>query len=140
LLRERPGADRAFKQVVLASPDIGEEEFRQRWIHELKSANAPRFTLYASQQDIPVALSAWLHGEPRLGSGGEGIAVLPGIDSIDASSITQEWFGLSHSYFGDNQTVMSDLFLVINHGLKPNERPRLAKAKGTHGDYWEFKK
>jgi esterase/lipase superfamily enzyme len=140
LLRQRPGADRALRQVVLASPDIGEEEFRQRWVYDLKSANAPRFTLYASNQDLPVAISAWLHGEPRLGSGGPGIAVLPSLDSIDASQITKEWFGLSHSYFGDNETVMSDLFLVIHQGLAPNKLPRLAKAKGNRGEYWEFRR
>lgn len=140
LLRKRPGADRAFRQVVLASPDIGEEEFRQRWVYELNSANAPRFTLYASNQDVPVALSAWLHGEPRLGSGGADIAVLPSLDSIDASAITKEWFGLSHSYFGDNETLMSDLFLVIHQGLEPSKRPRLAKAKGSRGEYWEFRR
>ena len=139
LLRQRPGADRAFRQVVLASPDIGEEEFRQRWVHELNSANPPPPTLYASRQDLPVALSAWLHGEPRLGSGGPGIAVLPPLDSIDASAITKEWFGLSHSYFGDNATVMSDLFLVIHQGREPGKRPRLAKAKGNRGEYWEFR-
>lgn len=139
LLRRRPGADLSFRQVVLASPDIGEEEFRQRWAFELNSANSPRFTLYASNQDLPVALSAWLHGEPRLGSGGADIAVLPPLHSIDASAITKEWFGLSHSYFGDNSTVMSDLFLVIHQGLEPSQRPRLAKVKGRRGEYWEFK-
>ena len=140
LLRSRPGADRAFRQVVLASPDIGEEEFRERWVFELKSANAPRFTLYASNQDLPAAVSAWLHGERRLGSGGEGIVVLPQLDSVDASGITREWFGLSHSFFGDNATVMSDLFLVINQGLEPGKRPRLKKASGSRGAYWEFRK
>lgn len=140
LLRKRPGADQALRQVVLASPDIGAEEFRQRWIYELKSANAPRYTLYASNQDLPVAVSAWLHGEPRLGSGGSGITVLSGLDSIDASAITKEWFGLSHSYFGDNETVMSDLFLVIHQGLEPGKRPRLKKATGSKGEYWEFKR
>ncbi|MCV2350806.1 alpha/beta hydrolase [Paucibacter sp. Y2R2-4] len=140
LLRQRPGADKAFRQVILASPDLGEEEFRQRWIYELKSANAPRYTLYASKQDVPVALSAWLHGERRLGSGGTDIAVLAGIDSIDASAITKEWFGLSHSYFGDSETVMSDLFLIIHQGLEPNKRPRLMKAKGSQGEFWEFRR
>ncbi|MTV36575.1 alpha/beta hydrolase [Duganella radicis] len=139
LLRRRPGADKVVRQVVLASPDIGEQEFRERWLYELKSASPTRYTLYASNQDLPVAVSAWLHGERRLGSGGSGIAVFSGLDSIDASAITEEWFGLSHSYFGDNATVMSDLFMIINQGLEPAKRPRLSKASGTRGTYWEFK-
>lgn len=140
LLRQRPSADRAFRQVVLASPDVGEEEFRQRWINDLKSTNPPRYTLYASNQDLPVAFSAWLHGERRLGSGGAGIAVHSGLDSVDATAITKEWFGLSHSYFGDNETVMSDLFLVIHQGLEPKKRPRLLRTEGKRGEYWEFRK
>ncbi|MBS0506332.1 MAG: alpha/beta hydrolase [Proteobacteria bacterium] len=139
LLRQRPGADRALRQVVLAAPDIGQEEFRQRWIYELKSASAPRYTLYASNQDLPLALSDWLHGEPRLGAGGRNIALLAGLDSIDASAITREWFGLSHAYFGDNESVMNDLFLLINRGLAPDQRPRLRKVRDSRGDYWEFK-
>jgi esterase/lipase superfamily enzyme len=139
LLRRRPDADLAIREVVMASPDIGEEEFRQRWVHELNSTNAPRFTLYASNHDLPIALSAWLHGEPRLGSGGPGIAVFPHVDSIDASRITREWFGLSHSYFGDNETLVSDLHLVINRGLPPEKRPRLRPMRGTRGTYWEFR-
>lgn len=50
------------------------------------------------------------------------------------------WFGLSHSYFGDSETVMSDLFLVIHQGLEPSKRPRLVKAKGNRGEYWEFRR
>ena len=138
LLRQRPGADRALRQVVLASPDIGREEFRQRWLHELKSANAPRYTLYASRQDIPVRLSGWLHGERRLGAGGAETFVTSGLDSIDASAITQEWFSLSHSYFGDNQSVMNDLFQIIHHGQPPAQRARLRPSTGTYGQYWEF--
>lgn len=140
LIRRRPGAARSFRQVVLASPDIGEEEFRQRWTYELASSATTRYTLYASRQDLPVSLSAWLHGEARLGSGGSNIAVLEGLDSVDASAITKEWFGLSHSYFGDNETVMSDLFLVINRGLEPARRPRLKSVSGKRGNYFEFRR
>lgn len=138
LLRQRPGADRALRQVVLASPDIGREEFRQRWLHELNSANAPRYTLYAARQDIPLLVSGWLHGEPRLGAGGADIFVQPGLDSIDASAVSREWFGLSHSYFGDNQSVMSDLFQIIHHGQAPAKRARLRPSTGRYGQYWEF--
>ena len=124
LLRRRPSADRQFRQVVLAAPDVGVEEFRQRWVHDLQSVNPPRFTLYASGHDLPVALSAWLHGEKRLGSGGADTPVFSGLDSIDASALTREWFGLNHSYFGDNQTVLSDLFALIHQEVGPERRAR----------------
>ncbi|MBL8392335.1 MAG: alpha/beta hydrolase, partial [Candidatus Accumulibacter sp.] len=140
LLRRRPDAERAFRQVVLASPDIGREEFRQRWVNDLATASVPRFTLYASDQDLPVAVSAWLHGEPRLGSGGADIAVFNRLDSIDASAITREWFGLSHSYFGDNDSVLSDLFVLIHQGTEPDKRPRLRAVSGGKGKYWEFRR
>lgn len=140
LFRQYPGADKRLRQVILAAPDVGLEEFRQRWAHELQSATPPRYTLYASDHDKPVALSGSLNGGPRLGSGGKDITVLSGLDSIDASAITKEWFGLSHSYFGDNGTIMNDLFLLINEGLEPSKRPRLKKVKGTRGEYWEFKR
>lgn len=140
LLQRRPGADRQFKQVVLAAPDVGVEEFRQRWVHDLKSVNPPRFTLYASGQDLPVALSAWLHGQKRLGSGGGDTPVFSGLDSIDASALTREWFGLNHSYFGDNETVLSDLFTLIHQGVGPEKRARLRAVSGAQGAYWEFRK
>ncbi|MEF8704680.1 MAG: alpha/beta hydrolase [Candidatus Accumulibacter sp. UW26] len=140
LLRRRPDAERAFRQVILASPDIGREEFRQRWVHDLATASVPRFTLYASDQDLPVALSAWLHGEPRLGAGGANIVVFNRLDSIDASAITREWFGLSHSYFGDNDSVLSDLFVLIHQGTEPDKRPRLRAVSGGKGKYWEFRR
>lgn len=140
LLQRRPSADRQFKQVVLAAPDVGVEEFRQRWLDDLKSTNAPRYTLYASGHDLPVAASAWLHGQKRLGSGGVDTPVFDGLDSIDASALTREWFGLNHSYFGDNETVLSDLFTLIHQGIPPEKRPRLRKVSGQDGAYWEFRK
>ncbi|WP_300320061.1 alpha/beta hydrolase [Accumulibacter sp.] len=138
LFRQRPDADVAFRQIVLAAPDIGYRDFRDRWISDLRGT-APRFTMYASSHDIPVQVSAWLHGQQRLGNGGHGIAVLPNLDSIDASDVTREWFGLSHSYFGDTNTVMSDLFLLIHGGASPERRPRLEATQGANGQYYKFR-
>ena len=139
LLRQRPGAESAFRRIVMASPDVSIEEFRQRWLIDLASPMQSQFTLYASNQDIPISLSARAHRDPRLGSGGPDIAVLPPMTSIDASKITREWFGLNHSYFADNETIMSDLFLLVHQGLVPNQRPRLRQVTGKNGIYWEFR-
>ena len=139
LLRQRPGAESAFRRVVLAAPDVSVEEFRQRWLIDLASPMQSRFTLYASDQDVPVSLSAQAHGGSRLGSGGPDIAVFPPMASIDASKVTREWFGLNHSYFAENDTIMGDLFLLVHQGAAPRQRPRLRQVTGRNGTYWEFR-
>ncbi|MCJ9671456.1 alpha/beta hydrolase [Neorhizobium sp. SHOUNA12B] len=139
-LKKRPTAEGAFRQIILAAPDLSVEEFRQRWINDLSSeALQKRFTLYASDGDLPLVVSARLRGQGNLGQGGSKTAVLPPMTSIDASQITREWFGLNHSYFGDNASVMSDLFLLVNKQAPPEHRPRL-RAKATSPPYWEFLK
>ncbi len=132
-----PGAERAIKHVVLAAPDIGVTEFNKHWIYQLQSSHRPPFTLYASSADKPLALSAKFHEEKRLGQGGDDIFVTPGMDSIDATPVTQEWFGLAHSYFGAQRTVLNDIYLLINRGLPPYQRPGLGKAKNQQS--WVFK-
>jgi esterase/lipase superfamily enzyme len=140
LLQTRPQADRAFRQVVFAAADIGVREFRDLWLNDLKGANPPRYTLYASDGDSPIAISKWVHGETRLGSGGKSVFIIDGLDSIDASAVAGEWFGLGHSYFGDSGTVMSDLFTLFHHGTGPDKRPRLRQVKREGGRFhWEFK-
>ncbi|MEK6263166.1 MAG: alpha/beta hydrolase, partial [Planctomycetota bacterium] len=120
LLQREPSAHQALRQVVMASPDVGRREFKQ--IFNNLAGTKPRYTLYASSKDLPVNISAWLHEEPRVGNGGPNIAVFSGVDSVDASGITQEFFGLNHSYFGDNATLLSDLFTLIHRGFEPKDR------------------
>jgi esterase/lipase superfamily enzyme len=135
------GRDRALnvplRQVVMAAPDIGRREFSRvfdRWL----AGTAPRYTVYASSKDKPVNLSEWLHGDRRLGDGGPDIAVIDGVDSVDASALTSSWFDLNHSYFGDKASVLSDLFTLIHRGTQPSERPRLRAVEGANGRYWAF--
>lgn len=135
------GRDRALniplRQVVMAAPDIGRKEFSRvfdRWL----VGTAPRYTVYASSKDKPVNVSEWLHGDRRLGDGGPDIAVIDGVDSVDASDLTSAWFDLNHSYFGDKTSLLSDLFTLIHRGTQPSERPRLRALEGANGRYWSF--
>ena len=139
LLDEDPGKRRAFKQIVLAAPDIDADVFR-RDIAPGILGKGPRVTLYASSNDRALAASRSLHGGyRRLGESDKDIVVMRDLDTVDASSVSTDFLG--HSYFGDSSTVMSDLVYVIQKSLPPEERAGivLELVRGAIGNYWRFK-
>ncbi len=139
LLDEDLNKRRAFKQIVLAAPDIDADVFR-REIGPAILGKGPRVTLYASSNDKALVASRNLHGGyRRLGESGDGIVVMRDLDTVDASNVSTEFLG--HSYFGDSSTVMSDLIYVIQKSLSPQERVRFAlePVRAAIGQYWRFK-
>jgi esterase/lipase superfamily enzyme len=140
LLTEDPGKRSAFRQIVLAAPDIDADVFR-REIGPAILGKGPRVTLYASSNDKALVASRKVHGGyKRLGESGDGIVVMSDMDTVDASNVSTEFLG--HSYFGDSTTVMSDLIYVIQKSLPPQERARFAlePVRAAIGQYWRFKK
>jgi esterase/lipase superfamily enzyme len=75
-------------------------------------------------------------GYRRLGQAGNEILVLPGMDTVDASRVKTDLLG--HSYFGDSDTVISDLFRLIRDRKKPAERGILQEVQSAAGPYWRF--
>lgn len=129
----------AFRQIVLAAPDIDADVFR-RELGPAILGKGPRVTLYASSNDKALVASRKVHGGyKRLGESGDGIVVMSGLDTVDASNVSTEFLG--HSYFGDSTTVMSDLVYVIQKSLPPQERTRfsLEPVRAAIGQYWRFK-
>lgn len=140
LLAEDPAKRLPFKQLVLAAPDIDADVFK-REIAPSILGQGPRVTLYASSNDKALAASRGVHGGYlRLGESGKDIVVLAGLDTVDASGVSTEFLG--HSYFGDSDTVMSDLKYVIRKSLPPEQRERFALERVRNaaiGLYWRFK-
>ena len=140
LLADDPSKRLAFKQIVLAAPDIDADVFRREIAPSILGVG-PRVTLYASSNDKALAASRGVHGGyVRLGESGKDIVVLDGLDTIDASTVRTEFLG--HSYFGDSNTVMSDLIYVIRRSLPPEQRERFALERVKDvaiGLYWRFK-
>jgi esterase/lipase superfamily enzyme len=139
MLEEDINKRRAFKQIVLAAPDIDADVFR-REIGPAILGKGPRVTLYASSNDKALLASRNLHGGyRRLGESGENIVVMRDLDTVDASMVSTEFLG--HSYFGDSSTVMSDLIYVIQKSLPPQDRVRFAlePVRAAMGLYWRFK-
>jgi esterase/lipase superfamily enzyme len=132
----RPSGKPLLQEVAMMAPDIDAELFRQA--AGKIAASAQHVTLYASSADLALKAAQKVAGYPRAGEGGSGIVVVPGVDTIDASSVETSWLGLSHAYYADNSTILSDLFGLIR-GRRPSDRFGLQAVKISSGTYWQFK-
>jgi esterase/lipase superfamily enzyme len=122
-----------FTQLALTAPDIDAGVFE-----ELAAQFRPlvaRATLYASSNDLALKASKAYQGYQRAGDTQPTVIVVPGIDTIDVSAVDTDLLG--HSYYGDNQSVISDLFYLFE-GVPPGQRTRLRTAQSATGSYWTF--
>jgi esterase/lipase superfamily enzyme len=124
-----------FQQVVLAAPDIDAETFKREIAPAIRKI-AGRVTLYASSRDEALAVSKQIHGYPRAGESGDKLVVLPGIDTIDVSTVDTSFIG--HSYYGNNRSLLADLFALLNKSLPPVQRDQLQLAQRDELPYWVF--
>ena len=116
---EMQGMPPLFHEVVLTAPDIDAEVFR-RDIAPAIVNTAKRVTLYASSNDEALVLSKQVHGYPRAGDTGDGLVVIPGIETIDVSAVDTSLLG--HNYYGDNATVISDMIDLVRNSKSAQER------------------
>ena len=63
--------------------------------------------------------------------------VVPGVGTIDVSNVDSDLIG--HFYYGDNRSVISDLFYLLE-GLPAARRSTLRAMRTRAGDYWAFKR
>ena len=137
LLTEVPANRARLKEVILAAPDIDARVFKQDIAPALASAGRP-VTLYASSKDKALVLSNKIHGFPRAGDSKNGVVVVPGIETIDATAVdTDDLIG--HGYFADDRSVLGDIFTLIHNNLRADKRFGLQRVDSQIGTYWEFK-
>ena len=129
--------DTIFREVVLTAPDVDTQDFEDRIADEILNG-FQRFTLYASSNDNVLLLSKGYNGNPRLGDSGDGIFVHDLIDTIDVSNLDTGLDG--HTYYGDNESVVSDLYLLLRDGEAPEDRPRLQRRPKDDLFYWVFQR
>ena len=120
-----------FKHVFLAAPDVDVGVFRQLAATFPSAAND--ITLYASSRDEAIAASEKIHQFARAGASTH-ICVVPKIDTIDASAVDTGLIG--HAYFGDNRSILTDIFEVMQNGLPPARRFGMHSATLQQMTYW----
>jgi hypothetical protein len=120
---------------LFTAPDVDRDYFMDA-IEPLRSS-ADRITLYASDSDYALRSSQFLHGAPRAGSAGAAIIRLPGLDTIDMSSVPSDMLG--HTYFAANSGAIFDIFRLLWRGDPPPSRCGMSTGKtGGPLGVWVF--
>jgi esterase/lipase superfamily enzyme len=123
-----------FSEILLTAPDIDSGVFAD--LAKVFRRAGERVTLYASSNDEALKASKKVHGYPRAGESGLNLVVLPGVDTIDVSAVDTSLLG--HSYYGDNRSVLSDVFNLLRKREPPDRRFGLRKRKKAGLPYWVF--
>lgn len=124
-----------FDRVVLAAPDVDADLFRKDLAPALVQV-AKQITLYASSDDQALIASKQVHGYPRAGETGDHLVIVPGVDTIDVSGIDLSLLG--HSYYGDSELILRDLFDVILSKLPAPKRSTLVSRNLKSQVYWQL--
>jgi esterase/lipase superfamily enzyme len=127
--------DQKFQNVILAAPDVSQSLFRQ--IENSVKSMTQNLTLYASDKDKALQISARIHGEPRLGQAGENTVVLPSMETVDATLVDSSFTG--HAYYGDSPNVISDIGRIITDAIPASLRAKLTERRLRIGElFWQI--
>lgn len=137
LIAEKPELRSKIKEIILAAPDIDADVFKRDIAPKMVSLIDKPITLYVSSDDMALKASKQLHGSSRVGDAGEDIIVLKGIETIDASGVDTSF--MSHSYFADTSSIISDIYDMIKSGKRALQRDRLDIKKINDLIYWKVK-
>jgi esterase/lipase superfamily enzyme len=130
-----PEMARRIRGVVLAAPDIDAGVFKEQIVPRIQQAGIFT-TLYCSSRDEALVASHTVHQYPRAGESGAGLIVAKGLETVDASEIDTSLLG--HSYYGDNRSIISDLFYIVREGRSASQRFSLTQVIVPGGQYWKF--
>lgn len=136
LLTNKPALRNKLKEVILTAPDIDTDIFK-RDIAPAFTASGQVVTLYASSKDLALVASKKVHGNPRAGDSGQGLVVVQGIETIDATNVDTNLLG--HSYCFESKSVIADMYYLINYNLRAPQRFALSPVSAQEGQYWKLK-
>lgn len=135
LMLEKPELNKKIKEVILAAPDIDAGVFKRDIAPKMVERIKKPITLYVSADDVALQASHKVHGNPRAGDAGQGLVLVPGIETIDASGVDTSF--LSHSYFADTHTIIEDILEMIKSGRRAAYRETLKLIQSAGKQYWK---
>lgn len=124
-----------FGQIFLAAPDVDRDLFLD--LARLYPEHSERTTLYASDGDLPVHISAKLHDAPRAGYF-KPYTVTVGVDTVAVPDFDVDLLG--HSYFAQAEALLHDMYDLMRHDTAPAQRQRLAEASDGAMKFWQLRR
>ncbi|MDB4293325.1 alpha/beta hydrolase [Maribacter sp.] len=135
LIASKPELKSKIKEIILAAPDIDADVFKRDIAPQMVSEINKPITLYASSEDVALKASKEIHGSPRAGDTNQGVVLVRGIETVDASAISTSFLG--HSYFADTPSIISDIFDLITKGERAGSRSGLEEVRAQNDIYWK---
>jgi len=127
-----------FREIVMIAPDIDADVFRLDMAPRLVRTGI-NVTVYASSNDRALMASKVFHGYRRVGDAGEGVLVVDGVETVDASDVSAGGL-LGHSYFAEDRRIMEDIFALLQTGQRADNRFGLEAVDTAAGRYWTFRR
>jgi esterase/lipase superfamily enzyme len=124
-----------FGQIFLAAPDVDRDLFLD--LARLYPEHSERTTLYASDGDLPVHVSAKLHDAPRAGYY-RPYTVASGVDTVAVPDFDIDLLG--HSYFAQAEGLLHDIYDLMRHNTPPDQRQRLESDESDGAKFWKFRR
>lgn len=124
-----------FGQIFLAAPDVDHELFLD--LAALYAEHGERTTLYASDGDLPVHVSAKLHGAARAGYF-KPYTVAPGMDTIAVPDFDLDLLG--HSYFAQAEALLYHIRDLMLNGKPIVTTNRLLSVTENGASFWKLKR
>ena len=118
----------ALGEIVLMAPDVDRSGF-ENVEAQFATKAGHRTSLYVSDRDCALKVSKAIRDEVRLGDAADGVPVVLGVETIDASDLAAED---GHYAVGSSAVGLRDLSLLLA-GAEP---PRDALEEGP--GYWVF--
>ena len=131
-LAKRPApSEPEFDEVVLAAPDVGVDDFAQRW-PQIR-ALGKRYTLYASKRDRALMISGELHDMRRIGDARR-VVLSPGLQTVETTAASGGLLG--HADFAGS--ALDDFRGLIWYSLTPDKRCVLQTDQSGGQTFWVF--
>lgn len=137
VMEAHPELRTKIKEIILAAPDIDADVFKNEIAPQMVTGTKKPITLYVSSDDLALKASRLLHGKPRAGDAGDTMVILNGVETIDATGIDTSF--LSHSYFADTNSIISDIFDLIESGKRALNRKQLLEVRLSNNTYFKVK-
>lgn len=124
-----------FGQIFLAAPDVSRTHFLN--LAHLYAEHSERTTLYASNADRAVHLSAVIHDAPRAGYF-KPYTVTDGVDTVAVPNFDVDWLG--HGYFAQAEGLLYDIHALMRHGDEPARRQRITLDYDDGTPFWKLRR